>query len=77
MSCEVPVHAVLTRQLAKDDEQAKKAFINLQRFHGVNPKELSTQNMAFLAFNCLSHDGTSQDLEHLTFDSLLCDWRRL
>ena len=79
MNCEIHVHAVLTKRVLKNDEQAKKAFLNLERFHGVNPKELASSNMMFLVKDHLTQavDGKEKELKYLTFDSVLCDIRRL
>ena len=52
-------------------------LFNLQKNHSVKGDELRTQNMVFLVYNYLFKKGTNKVLEHLTIDSLICDWVRL
>ena len=74
--CEIPVVGTIFKRKMMKDDVGKRAIANLETYR-VSESEMRINDMIFLAYNSIFDKNSQKKITHLTFDSVLVDWRRL
>ena len=74
--CEIPVVGTIFKRRMMKDDVGKRALANLETYR-VSESEMRINDMIFLAYNNIFDKNSQKKITHLTFDSVLIDWRRL